>query len=85
LVLVAHLLQLEQATWDQIVFFQLLLQRVAVVVAVVIQTHQTVAAVAVLVIMSLILAQAQQTKVLQVATMLLAIMRRLQVVVAHLL
>jgi hypothetical protein len=84
-VLVAHLLQLEQATWDQIVFFQLLLQRVAVVVAVVIQTHQTVAAVAVLVIMFLILAQAQQTKVLQVATMLLAIMRRLQVVVAHLL
>jgi hypothetical protein len=58
---------------------------VAVVVAVVIQTHQTVAAVAVLVIMFLILAQAQQTKVLQVATMLLAIMRRLQVVVAHLL
>jgi hypothetical protein len=84
-VLVAHLLQLEQATWDQIVFFQLLLQRVAVVVAVVIQTHQTVAAVAVLVIMFLILAQAKQTKVLQVATMLLAIMRRLQVVVAHLL
>jgi hypothetical protein len=35
--------------------------------------------------MFLILAQAKQTKVLQVATMLLAIMRRLQVVVAHLL
>jgi hypothetical protein len=83
LVLVAHLLQLEQATWDQIVFFQLLLQRVAVVVAVVIQTHQTVAAVAVLVIMFLILAQAQQTKVLM-AALVKAITLRLAVVVAHL-
>jgi hypothetical protein len=82
-VLVAHLLQLEQATWDQIVFFQLLLQRVAVVVAVVIQTHQTVAAVAVLVIMFLILAQAQQTKVLM-AALVKAITLRLAVVVAHL-